>query len=188
MKRLAVITVGKTHSGKSTFARDLEKELENSIVLDQDNHAEFINMYYQKLQPETGPNTLKHSITTLIGDYAIERTDLHIIACSANRTRKGRKYLLEEIYDKENFIRILVHFDIPDEILKERVINSTRNTNIFRGAYSNFEQVLIRQQVESSHDDIVDPEKGEADYLFVIKDNKEVDSIIAEIVSISEHL
>ena len=45
MKRLVVITVGKTHSGKSTFARDLERELENSFVLDQDNHAEFINTY-----------------------------------------------------------------------------------------------------------------------------------------------
>jgi deoxyadenosine/deoxycytidine kinase len=52
MKRIAVITVGMTHSGKSTFARNLEKELDNSFVLDQDNHAEFINTYYQKLQPK----------------------------------------------------------------------------------------------------------------------------------------
>ncbi|WP_339217678.1 AAA family ATPase [Ornithinibacillus sp. FSL M8-0202] len=186
MKRLVVITVGKTHSGKSTFARELEKELENAFVLDQDNHAEFINTYYQKLQPKTGPNTLKHAISKLIADYAIENTDLHIIASSANRTRKGRKYLLEEVYDKDKFIRILVHFDIADEILKERVINSKRNTNIFRGAYSNFEQVLIRQQAESLHKDVVDPDKGEADYLFVIKDNKEVNSVIKEIINISK--
>jgi polynucleotide 5'-kinase involved in rRNA processing len=26
MKRLVIMTVGKTHSGKTTFARDLEKE------------------------------------------------------------------------------------------------------------------------------------------------------------------
>lgn len=96
--------------------------------------------------------------------------------------------MLEDFYDEEKFIRILVHFDIPDEILKERVINSKRNTNIFRGAYSNFEQVLIRQQAESLHEDVVEPVEGEADYLFVIKDNKEVNSVIAEIVSISEHL
>lgn len=186
MKRLVVITVGKTHSGKSTFARDLEKQLENSFVLDQDNHAEFINTYYQKLQLKTGNNTLKHSISKLIANYAIENTDLHIIASSANRTKKGRKYLLEEFYDKDKFTRILVHFDIPDEILKERVTNSTRNTNIFRGAYSNFEQVLIRQQAESLHKDVVDPEEGEADYLIVIKDNKDVSSAIEEIVSISK--
>jgi Tfp pilus assembly ATPase PilU len=46
MKRLVIITVGKTHSGKTTFARALEKELNNSFVMDQDNHAEFINTYH----------------------------------------------------------------------------------------------------------------------------------------------
>lgn len=186
MKRLAVITVGKTHSGKSTFARDLESHLDNSFVLDQDNHAEFINKYYPMLQPKTGPNTLKHSISKLIVDYAKEHTDLHIIACSANRTRKGRKYLLEEIYNQNEFVRILVHFDIPDEILLDRVIQSKRSTTIFRGSYSNFKEVLLRQQAESQLEDAVDPEVGEADHLFVIKHNEEVDSVIKEIIRISK--
>ena len=186
MKRLVVITVGKTHSGKSTFARDLEEKLENSFVLDQDNHAAFINTYYQKLKPQIGPNTLKTGLTKFIADYAIENTNLHIIVSNSNRSRIGRKYLLEEVYDKEKFIQILVHFDIPDDILKERVINSTRSTNIFRRPYSNFQQVLDRQQAESSHEDIVDPEQWEADYLFVLKDNKEADSVIEEIVRISK--
>ncbi|CAG9614046.1 hypothetical protein BACCIP111899_03273 [Bacillus rhizoplanae] len=52
MKRLVIITVGKTHSGKTTFARALEKELNNSSVMDQDNHAEFINTFYKNLQPK----------------------------------------------------------------------------------------------------------------------------------------
>lgn len=42
MKRLVVITVGKTHSGKSTFAQALEQQLHESLVIDQDNHAEFL--------------------------------------------------------------------------------------------------------------------------------------------------
>lgn len=188
MKRLVVITVGKTHSGKSKFARELEKELENSFVLDQDDHAQFINTYYQKLQPKSGPNTLKHSISKLIAEYAIENTGLHVIASSANRTRKGREYLLEEFYGQEKFVRVLVHFDIPDEILEERVINSKRNTNIFRGNYSSFEQVLIRQQSESLSEDVVEPVKGEADYLFVVKDNNENDSVIKDIVNIAKGL
>ncbi|MDX8366118.1 AAA family ATPase [Cytobacillus sp. IB215665] len=188
MKRLAIITVGKTHSGKTTFAKALEKKLNNSFVMDQDNHAEFINTYYEKLQPKQGPNILKHSISTLIVNYAKEHTDFHIISCSANRTRKGRKFLLEEIYDKDEFVRILVHFDIPDEILYDRVIHSQRSTNIFRGPYSNFKEVLLRQQAESQLDGVVDPEEGDADHLFIIKDNKEVDSVIKEIVHISKSL
>jgi hypothetical protein len=96
--------------------------------------------------------------------------------------------LLEEIYNKDEFVRILVHFDIPDETLYERVFQSQRSTNIFRGPYSNFKEVLLRQQAESQLEEFVEPEVGEADHLFVIKDNEEDDSVIKEIVRISQCL
>ncbi|MEH7458352.1 AAA family ATPase [Bacillus sp. JJ1127] len=188
MKRLVIITVGKTHSGKTTFARALEKELNNSFVMDQDNHAEFINTYYKNLQPKRGPNTLKHALSKLIVDYAKEHTHLNLIICNSNRSRNGRLYLLEELFNKDEFVRILVHFDIPDDVLHERVTQSGRSTNIFRGPYSNFEEVLVRQHAESLTEDVTDPVEGEADHLFVIKDNEEVDSVIKEVVHIAECL
>lgn len=52
MNRLVVMTVGMTHSGKSTFAQTLKSRLENAIVIDQDNHAEFLQTYYEKLLPK----------------------------------------------------------------------------------------------------------------------------------------
>lgn len=186
MKRLVIITVGKTHSGKTTFANTLEKQLSNSFVMDQDNHAEFINTYYKKLQPKQGPNTLKHSLSKLIVDYAKENTDFHFIICNSNRSRKGRLYLLNKLFNTDEFVRILVHFDIPDDVLKDRVIQSQRSTNIFRGVYTNFEEVLIRQQAESLKEDVVDPIEDEADHLFVIKDNEEVNLVIQKIVQIAE--
>lgn len=188
MKRLVIITVGKTHSGKTTFARALEKELNKSFVMDQDIHAEFINTYYKNLQPKQGPNNLKHALSKLIVDYAKENTDFHLIICNSNRSRKGRLYLLEELFNKDEFVRILVHFDIPDDVLQERVTQSQRSTNIFRGAYSKFVEVLIRQQAESLIEDVTGPVEGEADHLFVIKDNEEVEDVIQEIVHISECL
>ena len=186
MKKLEIITVGKTHSGKTTFANALEKQLNNSFVMDQDNQAEFINSYYKNLQPKQGPNTLKHSLSKLIVDYAKENTDFHFIICNSNRSRKGRLYLLEELFNTDEFVRILVHFDIPDDVLQERVTQSQRSTNIFRGAYTNFEEVLTRQQAESFKEDVVDPIEDEADHLFVIKDNKEVNCVIQKIVHIAE--
>jgi len=188
MKRLVIITVGKTHSGKTTFARALEKELDNSFVMDQDNHAEFLNTYYKNLQPKAGPNTLKHALSRLIVDYAKENTDFNLIICNSNRSRKGRVDLLERLFPKEEFIRILVHFDIPDDVLLERITQSQRSTNIFRGAYSTFEEVLQRQQAESYKEDVTAPEEGEADHLFIIRDSAEVDSIIKKIVHIAECL
>lgn len=186
MKRLVVITVGKTHSGKTTFARALEEKLNNSIVIDQDNHASFINKYYKNLQPKQGPNTLKHSLSKLIVDYVKESTNFHLIICNSNRSRSGREYLMEEFFHPNEFIRILVHFDIPDDILIDRVQNSTRNTNIFRGSYSSFEEVLVQQQAASQNEEVQDPTDEEADYLFVIKENKEVEDTIDKILKLAE--
>ncbi|WP_002146736.1 ATP-binding protein [Bacillus cereus] len=188
MKRLVIITVGKTHSGKTTFASALEKELPNSFIMDQDNHAKFINTYYAKLQPTKGPNILKHGLSKFIVDYAKEYTNLHLIICNSNRSRNGRMYLLNELFKKEEYVRILVHFDIPDDVLYERVTRSKRNTNIFRGDYSNFEEVLVRQQAESLHEDVVDPVKNEADYLFVIRNTEDVNATIEEIVHLTVDL
>ncbi|WP_339149238.1 MULTISPECIES: AAA family ATPase [unclassified Sutcliffiella] len=182
-KRLLIMTVGKTHSGKTTFAKKLEQALQNSMVMDQDNHAEFINTHYQKLQPTAGPNTLKHAVSELIVRYAINQTDLHLIISNANRNLKSRKDLLAKFFPEDEFYRILVHFDIPDEVLKERVENSMRSTNIFRGA-SNFKEVLNRQQKESLLEDVTDPEEGEGNRLFIIRDNREEEEVIQEILEI----
>lgn len=188
VKRLMIMTVGKTHSGKTTFARLLEQSFENSFVMDQDNQAEFINTYYQKLQPNEGPNIFKNSLSRFIVEYAIENTKLHLIICNSNRNRISRLKLFDELFTQEQFIRILVNFDIPDEVLLNRVKQSQRSTNIFRGSYSNFEEGLIRQQHESSNEDIIEPTIDEAEYLFVIKDNKDVESVIQKIVYIAQCL
>lgn len=185
MKRLVIITVGKTHSGKTIFARALEKELDNSLVIDQDNHAEFINSYYKNLQPINGPNTLKHAISKLIVNYAIEETDRHLIICNSNRRRKDRSYLFRELFTKDEFIQIIVHFDIPYHVLQGRVTESERCTNIFRGAYTNFAQVLDKQQDDSLIEDVIDPVEGEADHLFVIKENREAETVIMDILRIA---
>ncbi|MFC9414788.1 ATP-binding protein [Bacillus mobilis] len=188
MKRFVIITVGKTHSGKTTFAKALEKELPHSFVMDQDHQAEFINMHYEKLQPAEGPNTFKHGLSKFIVDYAKEHTSLHLIICNSNRSRNDRMYLLNELFPKEEYVRILVHFDIPDDVLYERVARSTRSTNIFRGSYSSFKEVLDRQQAESLDEDVVDPIENEADYLFVIHNSKDVNSTIEEIIHLAKVL
>ena len=87
-----------------------------------------------------------------------------------------------KLFKEDEYVRILVHFDIPDDVLYERMARSKRSTNIFRGNYSSFKEVLDRQQAESLHEDVVDPVENEADYLFVIRDSEEVKSTIKEIV------
>jgi len=163
MNRFVILTVGKTHSGKTTFAKALEEALDNSLVIDQDNHAEFIHQYYKKLEPKQGPNTLKHSMSQMIVDYAVAHTDMHLIICNANRSLKGRLELLEQFHN-QGFRSILVYFDVPDRILRDRISQTERSTTIFRSA-TTFEEVLTYQNAESQKNEIKPPKKEEADHL-----------------------
>lgn len=184
MKRLMIMTVGKTHSGKTTFAKALEKEMPNSVVIDQDNQAEFLHTYYRALLPKQGSNKIKFALTKTIVDYSINETDCHLILCNSNRNYKSRLDLLEYFHDK-GFTSILVHFDVPEHVLKERVLKSRRNTSILR-TVSSFEEVLTQQQADNYKDDMIAPAQDEADYLFVIKDVDEVESVLLKIIDISQ--
>ncbi|MCE3201785.1 hypothetical protein [Paenibacillus sonchi] len=70
---------------------------------------------------------------------------------------------------------------------KARVAGSQRSTAIFRSA-STFEEVLLRQQDETDHGDVIAPAEDEADYLFVIKDSSEVPATLQKIVDIAQNL
>lgn len=182
MKRFVILTVGKTHSGKTTFAKALEQQLRNSIVVDQDNHAAFINDHYSVLLPKEGPNTFKHALSQTILNYAVDQTDLHLILCNANRSQKWRLNLLEGFRDK-GFDSILVYFDIPDEILQRRVAHSNRDKNIFRSA-AGFEEVLVRQIAESNDENMGPPSESEADHFFRIENSDQVAVVIDQIVCV----
>lgn len=181
MNRFVIMTVGKTHSGKTTFAKSLEKEMHNSVVIDQDNHAEFLQKHYQNILPKQGENSIKYAITKTIFDYAVNETNCHLILCNSNRNRVGRMKLLEHLKSK-GFTTIIVNFNIPENVLKDRVNHSQRSTTILR-TVSTFEEVLIRQNKESNQGNVIEPQEDEVDYFFVIKKSDDVQSVIRKIVN-----
>lgn len=184
MNRLVIMTVGKTHSGKTTFAKALENELRNSVVIDQDNHAEFLHSYYQTLLPKQGPNVIKYAITQTIVDYAVNETNCHIIRCNSHRSQKSRLDQLAYFHEK-GFTSILVNFEIPTHVLEERIARNNRSKNVLRVA-STFEEVLTRQENETNKGDIFPPAEGEADHLFVIKNPGDIQSVIEKIVDMAQ--
>jgi len=174
--RLVILTVGVTHSGKTTFAKMLEKHLPHSIVIDQDNHADFVNTHYKSLLPTEGPNTLKYAVTRTIMEYAVQHTDRHLILCNSYRERTHRLNLLEH-FRHNGFTSVVVYFDLPESILRDRVVSSGRSTSIFRKAGS-FDGLLSRQLAETHEV----PTESESDYLFIIRDSSEVLPVIQNIV------
>lgn len=181
MNRLAIMTVGKTHSGKTTFAKLLEKKLPNSIVVDQDNHAEILHTYYPALIPKQGPNTIKFALTRTVVDYAVNETNCHIILCNSNRSPEGRLKLLKYYQDK-SFTTILVHFDVPDRVLEERIKLSHRNNAILR-TVSSFKEVLAQQK----NDDLIGPMENEADHFLIIKDADDMKRVISGIIEMNQY-
>lgn len=69
----------------------------------------------------------------------------------------------------------------PDHVLKERITKSERSTSILRVA-ATFDEVLLRQQAETKEGDILAPDGDEAEHLFVIKKQEDVESVIRKIV------
>ncbi|MGR9050509.1 AAA family ATPase [Halobacillus faecis] len=176
MNRFVVMTVGMTHSGKSTFARLLEEKVKNTVVVDQDDHAAFLNTHYSKLVPDDGPNSIKHRMTKMIVDHAIVETDLHLILCNSNRNAKARKALLED-FKRKDLSTILVFTDVPDSMLETRVRETKRDPSVLR-TVSSFDEVLRRQQEESSQ--IQAPSAEEADHFFTIKNEGEVSGVLTK--------
>ncbi len=79
MKRLVIITVGKAHSGKTTFARALEKELPTLslwIKIIKLNLLTRITKNYSRLKALIHLST---ALSKFIVDYAKEHTNLHLI-------------------------------------------------------------------------------------------------------------
>lgn len=179
MNRLIIMTVGKTHSGKTTFAKELESVFQEIVVIDQDNHAEFINTHYKKLLTIEGPNTLKFSITNAIVEYAVLQSNFHIILCNSNLNQSGRTNVLSYFHEK-GFKSIIVYFNLSIEILRTRVEQTQRSKAIFRSA-SSFLEVLERQGKSGE----IPPSKDEANYLFEIKNPDSIPEVIQQIKQIS---
>ena len=183
MSRLVIMTVGKTHSGKSTFAKLLEKKLANSVVIDQDTHAEFLKTNYQRLLPKSGTNHIKHALTKTIVEYAIQHTDCHLIISNANLNQQSRMEWLN-YYHLQGFVTVLVHIDSPDQELKKRIANTRRNSLRLRTATS-YMEVLTRQNKQIMNGDMKIPTLEEADYLLTIANVEEVEKTIQEIINVS---
>lgn len=167
MERFIIMTVGKTHSGKTTFAKGLQEGMKNAVLIDQDNHDLFLSKHYQELLPQTGPNDLKHAITQTIVEYAVRETSAHLMLCNANLNRASRTELLSYCRNKGFFTMTL----------RKRMAKGNRDTAILR-TVPGFEQVVDRQMHEAS-----EPLADEADYLFVISDENDVLTITERVLN-----
>ncbi|MEK4700025.1 AAA family ATPase [Solibacillus sp. FSL R7-0668] len=176
MKRIVILTIGPTHSGKTTIARQLEQAFPHFIVLDQDKQAEFLNTHYEKLVPQSGPNTLKFLISETLLHYAIAQTSYNLILCNSNIHKAPRQQLLARFFPAEQFVRVYIHFALAQDVLQNRIDNTLRDTKLFRDVTYTYEELLEKQlpQIDS-------PTCDEVDYILTIHEQTTTQQLVSEI-------
>jgi septin family protein len=94
-----IMTVGKTHSGKTTFGKKLVEKIKKSCLLDFDMLVEFLKITYPWLYDSENFKTSKdandaHYISLKIRNMILKqaiKTDLSIIFTNANSLKRLRK-------------------------------------------------------------------------------------------------
>lgn len=176
--------VGYTHSGKTTFAKDLVKDESNIVLIDNDEIATFINAKYP-LAVHSSYNRVKRTykepnfkflLFQEIFKFCL-RADLNVIHSSGNLGEDSRKFIKINA-KKYNYKLVTIYFNLPRELLLERIKNTKKDTKAFRSSKS-WSEILPKQDLyanlpPSNKNTIYFEIKNEKDYQIVSKEVKEL--------------
>lgn len=167
-----IMTVGKTHSGKTTFGRQIGKRLKHACLLDSDVIAEFLSDNFPELYNKDfvkGSNELSSGyhlkIAVLLDIYRQAlQTDLPIISTSANSSKSQRAKNIR-LARKTGRKVVIVYFNLPESLLLERIKATQRSEKCLYYSES-FVDLLVNKQRQRFEA----PTQKEADYFFEITD------------------
>lgn len=168
-----IILIGKTHSGKTTFAKRLEKIDKNILLIEGDPIELFLKSDFARLKnidekrylTHKG-NSLLHKIFSVFFNFALE-TGQPIILSNANIWRGWRKKVIK-LARKFDYKIIGVYFDLSNELLLKRISKTKKTTKVIREAI-NFRELLINQS-----DRIQIPKETEFDEFYIVKSEKDL--------------
>lgn len=148
-----IMFIGKTHSGKTTFAKELEKENKELVVLEADPISLFLKEHFPKLIEDSSKEiNLKYQTFLLFVESAMS-TGKMILLSNSNMYRKGRE-LIFNLSKKYNYKIQGVYFDYPENTLFERAQISNRNTAVLNRS-RDFNELIINQrtrmEIPNSH-------------------------------------
>lgn len=176
-----IIFIGRTHSGKTTFAKKLEKKYKNLLVLEADPIEIFLKEQFprfkelnEKLNVQKDNILLRRDIFLLFLKFAL-KSGRPIVLSNANIWKEWRDQMIE-LGRQSNYKVIGIYFDIPDKVLLERVKKAKRPTKFIREA-KNFKDLLASQKSR-----IQIPRSFDFDKFFVIKTENDLEKIKKELL------
>ena len=180
------MTVGKTHTGKTTFGKKLAQKIKNNVLIDTDQIAEFLkdnysNLYntdFYKDSTKLSPSSyLKREIAYAIFKAAF-KTNLLVISTSANSTKKLRESL-KNLAEKNDRKVIMIYFNLPEKILLKRIDKSKRSKNCLYHSKDFRDLLLNKQSIKFEEAD-----KNEADYFFEINKSADYKKVFEKVLKI----
>jgi predicted kinase len=182
-KALAILTVGKTHAGKSHFAKELVKSLPNSAVLDADIVASFLQKKFPKLheldreQSGAFKNVpVKYQIFKAILKAYLDLKH-NVVLSNANLSEKVRTDIITEV-KKHHYETVGVYFDYSEEHLLKQIEKAKKDTSVLTISKS-FEELLTNQRKW-----LQPPSAKEFDHFFLVRKPEELTTVIKSIVKI----
>lgn len=176
--------VGKTHTGKSTLARQIATVLGNTQVLETDPITIFLKSNWPQLQEgekmspysKVPVSPLRFRLFKEIFETAM-RLNFNVILANANLQSFTRNELLKHARDY-NYKVVIVFLNFTDDLILERVKHAKRNNDSLLVS-NDFSEVLTKQSK------IINiPQPDECDYLFEIKDPAEIPGLIEKIKNV----
>lgn len=179
-----IMFIGKTHSGKTTFAKELEKENTNIIILELDPMALFMRENFPKLRELDDRDhsgkfkniSLKYQTFLLFVEFAMS-FGKPIILSNSNMWVKGRS-LIFKLAKKFDYKIIGVYFDFPEEFLLNRIKKSKRTTNVLRISKS-FEDLIINQRTRMET-----PNPKDFKEFYIIKSENDLEKVKNKLIKI----
>ncbi len=183
MRKYAIMIIGKTHSGKTTLARQLAKGLQG-VVLETDNLALFLKKEFpvdfdaDKEHNGSFDNpSLKIKLFETILEHAITTGHYLPILSNSNLHQKLRDKLVDKLH-YYGYKVIGVYLNLPEKALKERVKVAKKDIRVLN-ASKNFNVLLDKQRRI-----LVEPKAEEFDYFLEIQNEDGAKSTIDEIKKI----
>lgn len=179
--RYVIMLVGYTHSGKTTFAKKITKGVDNLVVIDNDEIADFINQKYPAAvfskYNKTKRNFKKPNLKFLISQDIFKFSlcaKINILFASGN-LGKDVRLIIKNNAKKHNYKLVTVYFNLPRNVILSRIKGTKKSTTCFRKSKTWYE-VLKNQESYAE----LPPSRGKTNY-FEIKNSEDYEKTLLEL-------
>ena len=173
--------VGHTHTGKTTFAKQLIKKHKHITLLDSDEVAVFlrekyphiVSSEYNKSRHAFRYSNLKFTVFKDIYTFSL-KTGLSMILSNGNLAKNMRSFIVSHA-KKHEYSVILVYFNVPREVIVDRLSKTKKSENVFIQSKS-WNEVFARQEKYAEF-----PPSKRGTIYFEIKNSSDLETVTKEI-------